>query len=112
MLKTAARILLVEDHPVMRDGLLAQIRSEPDLEVCGEAEEVNEAIRLVQQLAPDLLIVDIALKSGHGIELVRRIHESDPKLKMLVNSMYDESVYAERALQAGAMGYLSKQSAR
>lgn len=112
MLKTAARILLVEDHPVMRDGLLALIRSEPDLEVCGEAEEVNEAIRLVQQLAPDLLIVDIALKSGHGIELVRRIHESDPKLKMLVNSMYDESVYAERALQAGAMGYLSKQSAR
>jgi DNA-binding NarL/FixJ family response regulator len=105
-------ILLVEDHPVMRDGLATQIRNEPDLQICGEAEDVNEALRLVQQLHPDLVIVDICLKSGHGIDLVRRVHDSDPKQRMLVNSMYDEDVYAERALQAGAMGYLSKQSAR
>jgi len=97
-------ILLVEDHPVMRDGLATQIRNEPDLQICGEAEDVNEALRLVQQLHPDLVIVDICLKSGHGIDLVRRVHDSDPKQRMLVNSMYDEDVYAERALQAGAMG--------
>jgi len=112
MTKAAASIFLVEDHPVMRDGIASQIRSEPDLTVCGEAEDANEALRLIQQLSPDLVIVDISLKSGHGIDLVRRIHEVDPKLKMLVNSMYEESVYAERALQAGAMGYLSKQAAR
>jgi DNA-binding NarL/FixJ family response regulator len=112
MNKEASSILLVEDHPVMRDGLAAQIKSQPDLAICGEAEDANEAIRLVERLHPDLVIVDISLKSGHGIELVRRIHESEPKLKMLVNSMYDEAVYAERALQAGAMGYLNKQSAR
>jgi DNA-binding NarL/FixJ family response regulator len=112
MIKQPASILIVEDHPLMRDGLASQIANEPDLTVCGEAEDANEALRLVQQLHPDLVIVDICLKSGHGIELVRRIHDSDPKQRMLVNSMYDEVVYAERALQAGAMGYLSKQSAR
>lgn len=112
MSKSTCSILLVEDHPVMRDGMVAQISNEPDLAICGEAEEANEALRLVQQLHPDLVIVDISLKSGHGIDLVRRIHESDPRQRMLVNSMYDETVYAERALQAGAMGYLSKQSAR
>lgn len=84
-------ILLVEDHPVMRDGLATQIRNEPDLQVCGEAEDVHEALRLVQQLHPDLVIVDICLKSGHGIDLVRRVHDSDPKQRMLVNSMYDEA---------------------
>ncbi len=112
MSKDASSILLVEDHPVMRDGLAAQIQAETDLDICGEAEDANEALRLVERLRPDLVIVDISLKSGHGIELVRRIHESEPKLRMLVNSMYDEAVYAERALQAGAMGYLNKQSAR
>lgn len=112
MTKVEASIFLVEDHPVMRYGIAEQIRNEPDLTVCGEAEDANEALRLIQQLSPDLVIVDISLKSGHGIDLVRRIHEADPKLKMLVNSMYEESVYAERALQAGAMGYLSKQAAR
>jgi DNA-binding NarL/FixJ family response regulator len=112
MHKSISNILLVEDHPAMRDGLAAQIRIEPDLAVCGEAEDALEGLRLVQQLDPDLVIVDISLKSGHGIDLVRRIHEADPKRKMLVNSMYDEALYAERALQAGAMGYLSKQAAR
>jgi DNA-binding NarL/FixJ family response regulator len=112
MNKSISNILLVEDHPVMRDGISAQIRTQPDLTVCGEAEDANEGLRLVQQLDPDLVIIDICLKSGHGIDLVRRIHQTDPKRKMLVNSMYEEVVYAERALQAGAMGYLSKQAAR
>ena len=112
MTKPALNILLVEDHPLMREGIASQIESESDLVVCGEAEDANEALQMIEQLHPDLVVVDISLRSGHGIDLVRRVHESNPKLKMLVNSMYEEEVYAERALQAGAMGYISKQAAR
>lgn len=107
-----ARILIVDDHPIMRDGLTARISNEPDLTVCGEAEDVDTALQLVQELSPDLVIIDISLKSGHGLDLAKRIRERHPKTKMLVNSMYDESVYAERSLQVGAMGYLSKHMAR
>lgn len=96
----------------MRDGLTTQICNEPDLAVCGEAEDVVEALRLVGELNPDLVIIDISLKTGHGIDLIKQIRGRHPKTKMLVNSMYDESVYAERALQAGALGYLSKQTTR
>ena len=110
--KPPARILIVDDHPMMRDGLATQISNEPDLAVCGEADDVAEALRLVGELHPDLVIIDISLKTGHGIDLIKQIRERHPKMKMLVNSMYDESVYAERSLQAGAMGYLSKQTAR
>ncbi|MEX1027681.1 MAG: response regulator transcription factor [Candidatus Paceibacterota bacterium] len=105
-------ILIVDDHPMMRDGLATQISNEPDLAVCGEADDVAAALRLVDELNPDLVIIDISLKTGHGIDLIKRIRERHPKMKMLVNSMYDESVYAERSLQAGALGYLSKQTAR
>lgn len=105
-------ILIVDDHPMMRDGLTTQISNEPDLTVCGEADDVAEALRLVSELHPDLVIVDISLKTGHGIDLIKRIRERHAKTKMLVNSMYDESVYAERSLQAGALGYLCKQTAR
>jgi DNA-binding NarL/FixJ family response regulator len=97
---------------MMRDGLSTQISNEPDLSVCGEADDVADALRLVSELSPDLAIVDISLKTGHGIDLIKRIREYRPKTRILVNSMYDESVYAERALQAGALGYLNKQSAR
>lgn len=97
---------------MMRDGLSTQISSEPGLAVCGEADDVAEALRLVGELNPDLIIIDISLKTGHGIDLIKRIRERHPNMKMLVNSMYDESVYAERSLQAGAVGYLSKQTAR
>lgn len=110
--KTLARILIVDDHPMMRDGLTTQISNEPDLAVCGEADDVAEALRRVGELNPDLVIIDISLKTGHGIDLVKQIRARHPKMKMLVNSMYDESVYAERSLQAGALGYLSKQTAR
>jgi DNA-binding NarL/FixJ family response regulator len=106
------KILIVDDHPMMRDGLAAQISTEADLSVCGEAEDVNEALQKVGDLNPDLVIIDISLKTGHGIDLIKRISERYPKMKMLVNSMYDETVYADRALQAGALGYLSKQTAR
>jgi DNA-binding NarL/FixJ family response regulator len=107
-----ARVLIVDDHPMMRDGMVTQISNEPDLAVCGEADDVVAALRLVDELNPDLVIIDISLKTGHGIDLIKRIRERHPKLKMLVNSMYGESVYAERSLQAGALGYLSKQTAR
>ena len=110
--KTAARILIVDDHPMMRDGLATQISNEPDLAICGEADDVAEALRLVGELNPDLVIVDISLKTGHGIDLIKQIRERQPKMKMLVNSMYEESVYAERSLQAGALGYLCKQTSR
>lgn len=107
-----ARILIVDDHPMLRDGLAVRISNEPDLTVCGEAEDVDEALRLVGKLSPHLAIIDLSLKTGHGIDLIKQIRGRHPTMKMLVHSMYDESVYAERSLQAGALGYLNKQTAR
>jgi DNA-binding NarL/FixJ family response regulator len=112
MTSSPARILIVDDHPMVRDGLAAQISSESDLAVCGEADDVDAALRLVGELNPDLMIIDISLKTGHGIQLVKEIRARHPKMKMLVNSMYEEAVYAERSLQAGALGYINKQTAR
>ncbi len=97
------QILIVDDHPMVRDGLASRLSTEPDLTVCGEAETLDEALRLVDELNPDLVIIDISLKTGHGIDLIKRIRGRHPKVKMLVNSMYDESVYAERSLQAGRL---------
>lgn len=112
MTSSPARILIVDDHPMVRDGLAARISNEADLTVCGEADDVDEALRLVADLNPDLVIVDISLKTGHGIDLIKQVRGRHAKMKMLVQSMYDESVYAERSLQAGALGYLNKQTAR
>lgn len=108
----AARILIVDDHPMMRDGMASQISNELDLAICGEADDVAPALRLVDELNPDLVLIDISLKTGHGIDLIKQIRARHPKMRMLVNSMYEESVYAERSLQAGALGYLCKQTAR
>ena len=105
-------ILIVDDHPTMRDGISYLISEEKDLNVCAEAEDTLEAIRLAKELQPDLAVVDLSLKSGHGIDLVKRLREQSSSIKILVNSMYPESVYAERSLQAGAMGYINKQSNR
>lgn len=80
-----------------------------DLEVCGEADCEDQALALVKQTGPDLVLVDISLKSGHGIELIKRIRSLDPSVKMLVVSGFQESLYAERAFRAGALGYLNKQ---
>jgi DNA-binding NarL/FixJ family response regulator len=101
--------MIVDDHPMMRDGLAMRISSQDDLVVCGEAATEEEAIELVKQLSPDLILIDISLKSGNGIELVKRVRLLNATTKMLVVSAFQESLYAERALRAGALGYLNKQ---
>lgn len=103
------KILIVDDHPSVREGLALRISLHADLEVCGEADSEEQAITLVKQLKPELVLVDISLKSGHGLELIKRIRSMDPTVKMLVISGFQESLYAERACRAGAMGYLNKQ---
>jgi len=108
-LQTCARIMIVDDHPMMRDGLTMRISSQADMEVCGEAATEDEAVELVKQLSPDLVIVDISLQSGDGIELIKRIKALNPTVKMLVVSAFQESLYAERAMRIGALGYLNKQ---
>jgi DNA-binding NarL/FixJ family response regulator len=103
------KILIVDDHPSVREGLALRISLHADLELCGEADSEEQAITLVQQMKPDLVLVDISLKSGHGLELIKRIRSMDPTVKMLVISGFQESLYAERACRAGALGYLNKQ---
>lgn len=108
-LLSPSRILIVDDHSMIREGLRLRIEAFPDLEVCGEATTEEEAMVLVKETVPQLIIVDISLKSGHGIELIKRVKASFPSIKMLVSSGFEESLYAERALRAGALGYLNKQ---
>jgi len=103
------RILLVDDHPVLRRGLAALVEVEPDFIVCGEAATCQEALDAFTGNKPDLVIVDIELEGRDGLDLVRELKSRYPEVPALVLSMYDESVYAERSLKAGAMGYLSKQ---
>ena len=103
------KILIVDDHPLVREGLTMRISHQSDLQVCGEAESENEALALVKQTNPDLVLVDISLKSGHGIELIKQIKWKYPAVKMLAVSGFQDSLYAERALRAGALGYLNKQ---
>ena len=104
----SARIMIVDDHPIVRQGLAQLIGSETGLEVCGEASDAAEALRLLAETRPDLIIVDISLNSGNGIELIKQIKVRDENVRMLVSSMHDESLFAERALRAGAMGYINK----
>lgn len=106
-----ARVLIVEDHPIVRRGMVELINIEPDLQVCGEADDAPEAIQLLGQTHPDLVVVDISLKRGNGIDLLKQIRARDPHIKLLVTSVYDESMYAERALRAGATGYVNKAEA-
>jgi DNA-binding NarL/FixJ family response regulator len=105
------KVLLVDDHPITRQGMKALVNQQPNLEVCGEADNAAYAIELVGRLQPDLAIVDIALKTTNGIELTKNIKVHAPNLPVLIVSMHDEGLYAERALRAGAMGYLMKQEA-
>jgi DNA-binding NarL/FixJ family response regulator len=106
-----ARVLIVDDHPAVRDGLAFKIGRQPDLEVCGEAANVSEALRLLDDSRPDIAVVDITLKTGNGIDLIKRIKARNDHVRILVWSMHSEWLYAERALRAGAMGYISKDQA-
>jgi DNA-binding NarL/FixJ family response regulator len=105
------RIMLVDDHPLVRRGLTQLINGEDDLFVCAEASCGEDALANVDDVNPDLVVVDIALKGINGIELIKRMRSRLPDVKMLVSSMHDESLYAERALRAGARGYINKEEA-
>ncbi|MHC4156340.1 MAG: response regulator transcription factor [Planctomycetota bacterium] len=105
------RILIVDDHPIVREGLAKLINQEQDMAVCGQAEDAHQAVKAVSTLNPDLVIVDISLKETSGMDLIKDIKAQHPKLPVLTLSMHDESLYAERALRAGAQGYIMKQEA-
>jgi DNA-binding NarL/FixJ family response regulator len=106
-----SKVLIVDDHPLIRERVSELINQEPDLVVCGEAEDGPQALRAAAEGQPDLAIVDITLKDGYGIELIRQFKDLYPELPVLVLSMHDETLYGERALRAGAKGYLTKQQA-
>jgi DNA-binding NarL/FixJ family response regulator len=105
------RVLIVDDHPIVRHGLIQLIDAEPDLKVCGEAQSDREARAAIRELQPDVMIVDVSLAQGDGIDLVRDVRAQRPDLPMLVLSMHDETIYAERMLAAGASGYIMKEAA-
>ena len=105
------KVLVVDDHPLVRERVAELINQEPDLVVCGEAEDARKALTVVADTRPDIAIVDITLKDSYGIELIKQLKELYPDLPTLVLSMHDESLYGERALRAGARGYLTKQEA-
>ncbi|MFN7733324.1 MAG: response regulator [Pirellula sp.] len=102
------KVFIVDGHPLIRDGLRSRISSLPHLVVCGESASEDEAFHAIQRLKPDLVIVDIILKEGTGLELVKRLRTHCPNVRCLVIDGYHESPYAERALRVGALGYLSK----
>jgi len=106
-----ARVLIVDDHPIVRQGLKQLIDAEPDLVFCGEAESAPAAVRAVGEVKPDLVIVDLHLRTGDGLDLVKSIRSAHPQLPVLVLTMHDESFYAERAFRAGARGFLTKREA-
>ena len=105
------RIFVVDDHPIVRQGLAQLINSETDLVVCGQGEDAYQSLRSIREARPDLALVDISLKDSDGIELLKELRAAAPELPVLILSMHDESLYAERALRAGARGYIMKQEA-
>jgi DNA-binding NarL/FixJ family response regulator len=107
-----ATVLIVDDHPLVREGLTARVSAQRDMEVCGEAADVEEALELCHRKHPALMIVDLALRKGHGLDLIERVKKSGAATRMLVVSAYDDWLFAERALRAGAHGYINKQEAQ
>lgn len=105
------RVMIVDDHPIVRQGLRRLIENEPDLAVCCEAEGANDAKALLRRCVPDAVIVDVSLKQGDGLEVIRDTRAHHPGVALLVLSMHDEAIYAERMLAAGASGYIMKQEA-
>jgi DNA-binding NarL/FixJ family response regulator len=109
--KQPARVLIVDDHPAVREALAIRIGRQRDLHVCAEAADMSEALRLVAETQPDVAVVDISLRTGNGIDLIKRIKDRNDHIRILVWSMHSEALYAERALRAGALGYLTKDQA-
>ena len=105
------KLFLVDDHPIVRQGLAQLIDNEADLTVIGQGEDAYQSLRAIREAKPDLVLVDVSLKDSDGIELVKELKSQLPELPVLVLSMHDESLYAERALRAGAGGYVMKQEA-
>ncbi|HWI58982.1 MAG TPA: response regulator transcription factor, partial [Bacillota bacterium] len=105
------RVLLVDDHPIVRDGLAEVINREADLTVCAQAEDRHQALAAIEATRPDLVVVDLTLKNSSGLELIKDINTRWPRIFILVVSMHDETLYAERVLRAGAQGYITKQEA-
>ncbi len=108
---TKNKVFLVDDHPLVREWLTQLIQREGDMAVCGEAEDTQEALKAIEETQPDVVIADITLKTTHGLELVKDLQSRHPSMPVLVLSMHDESLYAERVLRAGARGYITKQEA-
>ena len=109
--KAKYRVFLVDDHPIVRHGLTQLINREPDLVVCGESEDGSKALTAVGAAKPDVVVVDLTLKRSSGFSLIKNLHALNPKLSILVLTIHDESLYAERCLRAGAKGYLMKEEA-
>jgi DNA-binding NarL/FixJ family response regulator len=109
--KPHVRILVVDDHPIVRLGIRQMLSAESDLEVCGEAESADDASQLIERVHPHLAIVDLSLAEGSGLGLIRSLRESAPSLPVLVLTMHDEALFAERVLRAGARGYIMKREA-
>jgi DNA-binding NarL/FixJ family response regulator len=108
--KPKSRVMLVDDHPLLRHGIADLVNGESNLEVCGEAGNMQDAFTLAGKLKPDLVIVDVSLNGNNGIELMKTLSTRYPSIPLLAYSMHDESIYAERALRAGAKGYVMKQA--
>jgi len=106
------KILIVDDHPLVRAGLAQLIGDTTDLEVCGEAGDMSSALKLLDAMTPDLAIIDLSLSGGSGLDLIERIKARNKEILILVASMHDESLYAERVLALGARGYINKQEAQ
>jgi DNA-binding NarL/FixJ family response regulator len=105
------RVLVVDDHPIVRQGLSLLINGEPDLEVCGQAEAAHSATQAVESLDPDIVVLDISLGGPDGLEVLKQLRAQEARVPILILSMHDQSIYAERALRAGANGYIMKQEA-
>jgi DNA-binding NarL/FixJ family response regulator len=110
-MKPRHRILLVDDHPIVRYGIYQLLSSQPDLVVCGEAETAEEALQLIEKEAPHLVVIDITLRDSNGLELIKQIRSAHPSIYVLVVTMHEESLYGELAFRAGAQGYLMKEEA-
>jgi DNA-binding NarL/FixJ family response regulator len=103
-----ARVLILDDLPIVRERLVQLIQSEPDLVVCGEADDAREAMQMVGRTQPNLIVTGLSLRNSHGLDFVKDLHSRYPQLLILVFSVYDELVYAERAIRAGARGFIRK----